>query len=223
MRPHHWAKNGLVFVPILLNHDVFASKALLYGLVAFVSFSLMASSIYLLNDIRDVEADRRHPTKCKRPLAAGEISKGQAYAMVPGLMVTSFALTALLPRPEGGFPTPACPEPSLLEEEQKSEPSHNGQVSEDGLMAALAQTQALQVEVRDLLLSQKTIKDFYTVAEVAKLLGKSEFTVREWCRNGRVRGQKQGSGRGKHQAWVISHEELQRLQREGLLPVSRSG
>lgn len=99
MRPHHWAKNGLVFVPILLNHDVFDAKALFYGLVAFVSFSLMASSIYLLNDIIDVEADRRHPTKCKRPLAAGEITKGQAYAMVPGLMIASGALTALLPRP----------------------------------------------------------------------------------------------------------------------------
>jgi len=138
-------------------------------------------------------------------------------------LLKAMGATALLPRPEGGFPTPACPEPPLLEEEQKSEPPLNGQVSDDGLMAAIAQTQALQVEVRDLLVSQRTVKDFYTTAEVAKLLGKSEFTVREWCRNGRVRGQKQGSGRGKHQAWVISQEELQRLQRDGLLPVARSG
>lgn len=100
MRPHHWAKNGLVFVPILLNHDVFDPKALFYGLVAFVSFSLMASSIYLLNDIVDVEADRRHPTKCKRPLAAGEITTGQAYAMVPGLLIMSFALAWFVPRPD---------------------------------------------------------------------------------------------------------------------------
>jgi 4-hydroxybenzoate polyprenyltransferase len=100
MRPHHWAKNGLVFVPILLNHDVFEPKALFDGLIAFLSFSLMASSIYLLNDIVDVEADRRHPTKCKRPLAAGEITQGQAYAMVPGLMLVSLALTLLLPRPD---------------------------------------------------------------------------------------------------------------------------
>jgi len=100
MRPHHWAKNGLVFVPILLNHDVFDLKAIGDGVVAFVSFSLMASSIYLLNDIIDVEADRRHPTKCKRPLAAGEITKGQAYAAVPGLLIASLALTLLLPRPD---------------------------------------------------------------------------------------------------------------------------
>lgn len=100
MRPHHWAKNGLVFVPILLNHDVFDAKALFYGLIAFVSFSLMASSIYLLNDIVDVEADRHHPTKCKRPLAAGEITKGQAYAAVPGLLIVAFGLAWFVPRPD---------------------------------------------------------------------------------------------------------------------------
>jgi hypothetical protein len=68
------------------------------------------------------------------------------------------------------------------------------------------------------LLTQRTIKAFYTTSEVAQMLSKAEFTVREWCRRGRVRAKKQGSGRGKHQAWVIPHEEVQRLQREGLLP-----
>ena len=100
MRPHHWLKNGLVFIPILLNHDVFDVEALGHGLVAFISFSLLASAIYLLNDIVDVEADRRHPTKCKRPLAAGEITAGQAYAMVPFLIVLAFGLSALLPQPK---------------------------------------------------------------------------------------------------------------------------
>ena len=100
MRPHHWLKNGLVFVPILLNHNVFDPYALFYGVVAFFAFSFLASSIYLLNDILDVEADRRHPTKCKRPLAAGEITERQAYAAVPVLMVASFALSWLLPEPK---------------------------------------------------------------------------------------------------------------------------
>ncbi|KRE09790.1 hypothetical protein ASE63_04515 [Bosea sp. Root381] len=100
MRPHHWLKNGLVFVPILLNHDVFDIRALGHGLLAFVSFSLLASAIYLLNDIVDVEADRRHPTKCKRPLAAGEITERQAYAAVPFLMVVSFGLAWFAPRPD---------------------------------------------------------------------------------------------------------------------------
>lgn len=99
MRPHHWLKNGLVFIPILLNHDVFDLESLGQGLVAFISFSLMASSIYLLNDIVDVEADRRHPTKCKRPLAAGEITERQAYMAVPVLLAAAFALSLLLPQP----------------------------------------------------------------------------------------------------------------------------
>jgi 4-hydroxybenzoate polyprenyltransferase len=99
MRPHHWLKNGLVFVPILLNHDVFDIAAIGHGVIAFIAFSLMASSIYLLNDIVDVEADRRHPTKCKRPLAAGEVTERQAYAAVPLLLAASFALSWLLPKP----------------------------------------------------------------------------------------------------------------------------
>jgi 4-hydroxybenzoate polyprenyltransferase len=99
MRPHHWLKNGLVFVPILLNHDVFDLAAIGHGFAAFIAFSLMASSIYLLNDIVDVEADRRHPTKCKRPLAAGQITSGQAYAAVPVLLLLSFGLAALMPKP----------------------------------------------------------------------------------------------------------------------------
>ena len=100
MRPHHWLKNGLVFVPILLNHDAFDPNALWLGLIAFVAFSLIASAIYLLNDIKDVEADRRHPTKCKRPLAAGEITAAQAYAAVPILLIAAFSLVLLVPKPQ---------------------------------------------------------------------------------------------------------------------------
>jgi 4-hydroxybenzoate polyprenyltransferase len=100
MRPHHWLKNGLVFIPILLNHDVFDIAAIQHGVVAFISFSLMASSIYLLNDIVDVEADRRHPTKSKRPLAAGQITERQAYLAMPLLLITAFALAFVLPEPK---------------------------------------------------------------------------------------------------------------------------
>lgn len=99
MRPHHWLKNGLVFIPILLSHEVFDPAPLWHGVVAFVAFSLLASAIYLLNDIKDVEADRRHPTKCKRPLAAGEITVAQAYAAVPILLVAAFSTAWLVPQP----------------------------------------------------------------------------------------------------------------------------
>jgi hypothetical protein len=71
------------------------------------------------------------------------------------------------------------------------------------------------------LLRQHTVKDFYSTTEIAELLGKAEFTVREWCRLGRIRAQKRLSGRGPHSSWVISHEELVRLRREGLFPTER--
>lgn len=73
------------------------------------------------------------------------------------------------------------------------------------------------------LAERQTIKDFYTTDEFARLVGKREFTVREWARLGRVHAQKQRSGRGAFASWVISHQELKRYQREGLLPdVSRT-
>jgi hypothetical protein len=67
------------------------------------------------------------------------------------------------------------------------------------------------------LLKERTIKEWYTTAEVAKLLSKAEFTVREWCRLGRVRAQKKKCGRGVASEWIISHEELVRVQNQGLL------
>jgi hypothetical protein len=68
------------------------------------------------------------------------------------------------------------------------------------------------------LVERQTVKDFYSTDELAVIFGKAEFTVREWCRKGRIKAQKRRSGRGKFQSWVVSHEELQRIQREGLLP-----
>jgi hypothetical protein len=68
------------------------------------------------------------------------------------------------------------------------------------------------------LVERETIKDFYDIEEFARLVGKAEFTCREWCRLGRILGQKRHSGRGAHAAWVVSHEELLRYRRDGLLP-----
>ena len=68
------------------------------------------------------------------------------------------------------------------------------------------------------LVERQTIKDFYSTDVIADILDKAEFTVREWCRRGRINAQKRRSGREKFQSWVISHDELQRFQREGLLP-----
>jgi hypothetical protein len=71
------------------------------------------------------------------------------------------------------------------------------------------------------LIERQTVRDWYTTEQFAKLVGKAEFTVREWCRLGRVHAQKRNSGRGAFPAWVISHEELLRYQREGLLPARK--
>jgi hypothetical protein len=72
-----------------------------------------------------------------------------------------------------------------------------------------------------LLTEKQTVKDWYTTDEVARIVGKAEFTVREWCRMGRLRAEKRKSGRGAFPAWVVSHQELLRYQREGLLPFRR--
>ena len=71
------------------------------------------------------------------------------------------------------------------------------------------------------LIEQRTLRPWYSTDEIAQLLHKAGFTVREWCRNGRIRAEKKRSGRGKHQGWVISNEELLRIQKEGLLPTRR--
>ena len=72
----------------------------------------------------------------------------------------------------------------------------------------------------DELVQQRTVKDWYTPAEVASLLSKAEFTVREWCRLGRVTAEKRDCGRGNSLEWIISHEELLRIRNHGLLPVA---
>jgi hypothetical protein len=59
------------------------------------------------------------------------------------------------------------------------------------------------------------VKDWYSVEEFARLVGRSEFTCRQWCRLGRIEARKKASGRGAHASWTIAHEELLRYQREG--------
>lgn len=69
------------------------------------------------------------------------------------------------------------------------------------------------------LLAQPVTKEKYTTAEVSELLGKAEYTVREWCRQGRIQAIKKPCGRGKAGEWLITHDELTRLRNDGLLPL----
>jgi hypothetical protein len=68
------------------------------------------------------------------------------------------------------------------------------------------------------LVHQKTAKEWYTTDEIAEILDKAPFTVREWCRNRRVKAAKRDCGRGNAREWVVSHAELTRVRNEGLLP-----
>jgi hypothetical protein len=90
----------------------------------------------------------------------------------------------------------------------------------------LAQLQEQQVaiahgltELRDMTVEQRTIKDWYSPEEVAEILGKRPYTVREWCRWQRVNARKRPTGRGDAKEWEISHEELERIKSHGLLPI----
>ncbi len=69
------------------------------------------------------------------------------------------------------------------------------------------------------LVRERTPKEWYSTADVATVLGKAEYTVREWCRQGRVRATKKQYARGVHCEWLISHAELTRVRNEGLLPL----
>jgi len=72
------------------------------------------------------------------------------------------------------------------------------------------------------LVERQTVKDFYEIEEFSRLVGKSCFTCREWCRLGRIRADKKLSGRGAYARWAVPHAELLRYQREGLLAFSRT-
>ena len=67
------------------------------------------------------------------------------------------------------------------------------------------------------LVERQQVREWYSVEEFARIVGRSEFTCREWCRHGRIHAEKKDSGRGAHASWVISHAELLRYQRDGLL------
>ena len=91
-RPHQWAKNALVFVPILTSHRFTDSHILIQDALAFFSFNFIASSVYLLNDMLDLEADRAHTSKRSRALAAGQVSVPIAvgvclFLFVAGVMI----------------------------------------------------------------------------------------------------------------------------------------
>lgn len=95
IRPHQWMKNVLVFLPMLAAHQIDGLSFFL-SLLAFISFSLVASSVYVLNDLLDLKADRAHPRKCMRPFAAGSIPIASGTWMAAGLLAVGAGIAAFL-------------------------------------------------------------------------------------------------------------------------------
>ena len=102
MRPHQWAKNLLIFLPLLLSHAI-AVDLLLAALLAFVCFSLTASATYIVNDLLDIDSDRRHPNKRLRPFAAGDLSAAAGAALAAAFLLAAFSAATLLPAAFNGW------------------------------------------------------------------------------------------------------------------------
>lgn len=92
MRPRHYIKNLLIFVSITFNRELFQIEVLAQVLIGFAAFCLLSSAVYVLNDIRDVEADRRHEVKRKRPIASGAVSISTAYLLAGIFLAAALAL-----------------------------------------------------------------------------------------------------------------------------------
>lgn len=108
LRPHQWVKNLLLLAPLVLAHVLPwaggpAAEQWAHAALAFLAFCLTASAIYVLNDLVDVENDRRHPTKRRRPFASGELSPKAGPPLVAGLLLAAAALCLLALPPRFGL------------------------------------------------------------------------------------------------------------------------
>ena len=96
LRPKHWVKNLLIYIPAFFGRSVKNIDDILKLLIAFLIISLVSSSIYIINDIKDIESDRKHPRKCKRPLASGAVSIKQGIGLSIFLILLSLSLVYLI-------------------------------------------------------------------------------------------------------------------------------
>lgn len=96
IRPHQWLKNVFVMIPMFFGGSLLDPSDIRASVVTFFAFSFIASSVYCFNDIIDVEADRRHPVKCKRPIASGAISVRSAWALMALMFQLSVGTVCLL-------------------------------------------------------------------------------------------------------------------------------
>ena len=96
IRVKQWVKNLFLFVPIFFAGKLFQVESLLSLAMGFIAFSFVASAVYVLNDANDIESDRIHPEKCKRPLASGEIGLSLAFGILFILLISGLSLAWML-------------------------------------------------------------------------------------------------------------------------------
>ena len=101
IRPQQWIKTGFVLIPMFFGGRLLNADDAIASVVTFFAFSFAASAIYCFNDIVDVDADRRHPVKCRRPIASGAVSVPTAYALMAVLALLSALLLFFLPQRAG--------------------------------------------------------------------------------------------------------------------------
>lgn len=95
MRVHHYIKNLLVFAALACSGQFFNLEKLSAGVAGFVTFCMVSSVVYIINDIRDREKDRNHPTKCNRPIAAGTVSVKSAWGLAAVLLLIAIVCNGL--------------------------------------------------------------------------------------------------------------------------------
>lgn len=98
LRPQQWIKNLFIFAPLIFSENAFNPPLLATTVLAFVIFCLLSGSVYILNDLRDIEEDKRHPVKSKRPLASGRLKKSSALVTLVLLCAVSLAMAGLVNR-----------------------------------------------------------------------------------------------------------------------------
>jgi 4-hydroxybenzoate polyprenyltransferase len=96
LRPQQWIKNILILVPLVTSHTVFHLPLAMTALIAFACFCMCASTVYILNDLADISADRKHPAKRRRPFAAGLLSPVRGLMVAGALLLAAFVIAALL-------------------------------------------------------------------------------------------------------------------------------
>lgn len=96
IRVKHYFKNVLIFLPLIFSGNIFNIEKLIISIIGFIAFSFVASVVYIINDIRDIENDRKHPIKRKRPLPAGTVSKKEAIILAIVMLLIAYLLNTII-------------------------------------------------------------------------------------------------------------------------------